>query len=125
MTGRRAVDTPAACPASGGDPRCLRARSHPRRRVLASGGWACHAGLGGSAAGCQTAGGPLAGWVCTRMWITCAKRHRACARAVEMLGIPAPGRGHKRAFNWENTARALCMQEKPELSTRHAAKAHK
>jgi hypothetical protein len=59
------------------------------------------------------------------MWVTCAKRHQACARAVEMLGIPPPGRAHKKAFNWENMIRALCTQKKPELSTRHAAKAHK
>jgi hypothetical protein len=42
MTGRRAVDTRAACAVSGGGHRCLVARSHPRRRVLASGVWACH-----------------------------------------------------------------------------------
>ena len=63
--------------------------------------------------------------MCISMWVTCAKRHQACARAVEMLGIPPPGRAHKKAFNWENTIRALCMQKKSELSTRHTAKAHR
>ena len=67
----------------------------------------------------------LTGFLCTSMWITCAKRHQACARAVEMLGIPAPGHAHERALNWENATRTLCMQKEPELSTRHAAKAHK
>ena len=33
-------------------------------------------------------------FLCTRMWITCAKRQQACARAVEMLGIPPAGRAH-------------------------------
>jgi len=37
----------------------------------------------------------LTGHVCTSMWITCAQRRRACAGAVEMLGIPPPGRAHK------------------------------
>ena len=69
--------------------------------------------------------GRLVGYVCASMWITCAKRHRACARAVEMLGIPPPGRAHKRVFNWENTTRALCIQKKRELSTPRAAKAYK
>ena len=26
--------------------------------------------------------------LCTNMWMTCAQRRRACAYAVEMLGIP-------------------------------------
>ena len=69
--------------------------------------------------------GLLAGYVCTSMWITCAKRRRACAPAVEMLGIPPPGSAHKRAFNWENATRALWIQKKPELSTRRAVKAYK
>ena len=41
--------------------------------------------------------------MCISMWVTCAKRPQACARAVEMLGIPPPGRADKKAFNWENT----------------------
>ena len=63
--------------------------------------------------------------LCTNMWITCAQRRRACAYAVEMLGIPLPGRNHDRAFTWENASRILCMQRKPELSTCHCAIANK
>jgi hypothetical protein len=37
--------------------------------------------------------------LCTNMWITCAQRRRACAYAVEMLGIPLPGRNHDRGLN--------------------------
>ncbi len=59
--------------------------------------------------------------LCTNMWITCAQRRRACAYAVEMLGIPLPGRNHDRAFTWESASRTLCMQRKRELSTCHAA----
>jgi hypothetical protein len=59
------------------------------------------------------------------MWITCVKRRQACARIGEMLGIVLPGRADDRAFTWESAARALCMEKKPELSTRHAAIAHK
>jgi len=55
--------------------------------------------------------------LCTNMWITCAQRRRACAYAVEMLGIPLPGRNHERAFTWENASSILCIQRKPELST--------
>ena len=62
--------------------------------------------------------------VCTSMWITCAKRHQTCAHAVEMLGIPPPGRPHIRAFSWENTIHTLCILRRLELSTRHAAIAH-
>lgn len=59
--------------------------------------------------------------LCTNMWMTCAQRRRACAYAVEMLGIPLPGRNHDRAFTWESVSRILCMQRKLELSTCHAA----
>ncbi len=59
--------------------------------------------------------------LCTNMWITCAQRRRACAYAVEMLGIPLPGRNHDRDFTWESASHTLCMQGKPELSTCHAA----
>ena len=58
------------------------------------------------------AAGLPAGCVCTSMWITCVKRHQACARAVEMLGIRPPGCAHERALNWENTTRSLCTQRK-------------
>jgi len=67
--------------------------------------------------------GLLAGCVCISLWITCAKRHQACVRAVEMLGIPLLGRAGKGAFNWEDMKRALCTQRNPDLSTHHAAKA--
>jgi hypothetical protein len=59
--------------------------------------------------------------VCTSMWITCAKRHQACAHAVEMLGIPPAARPHIRVFSWENTTHTLYTQRKLELSTRRAA----
>ena len=59
--------------------------------------------------------------LCTNMWITCAQRRRACAYAVEMLGIPLPVRQPDRNFTWENASRTLCMQSKTELSTCHAA----
>lgn len=42
--------------------------------------------------------GLLTGCVCISLWITCAKRHLACARAVEMLGIPPLGRAGKAGF---------------------------
>jgi hypothetical protein len=71
------------------------------------------------------AAGLLTGVVCISMWITCAQRHQACARAVEMLGISLPGPAHKRALNWGNTARTVWMQWNQELSTRHGAKLHK
>ena len=63
--------------------------------------------------------------LCTNMWMTCAQRRRACAYAVEMLGIPMPGRNHNRAFTWDSMSRILCMQRKPELSTCHAAISNK
>ena len=69
--------------------------------------------------------GLLTGCVCISLWITCAKRHQACVRAVEMLGIPLLGRAGKGAFNWEDMKRALCTQRNPDLSTRRAAKARK
>ena len=71
------------------------------------------------------AGELRAGLVCTTMWITCVKRRQACAHIGEMLGIVLPGRAHDRAFTWESTARALCIEKKLKLSTRHAAIAHK
>ena len=67
----------------------------------------------------------MPGLLCTTMWITCVKRRQACAHIGEMLGIVLPGRAHDRAFTWESTARTLCMEKKPELSTRRAAIAHK
>jgi len=128
MTGRQPVDTRAACPVKDGEHRCLLARAHPRRDPIHAGSWrpawrACHAspgaliccGLPARHQDCRPA-------VCINMWITCAKRHQACARAVEMLGIPPPGPAGKRSSNWEDATRALCMKRNPELSTRHAAK---
>ena len=63
--------------------------------------------------------------LCTTMWITCAKRRRACAHIGEMLGIVLPGRARNRAFTWESAIYALWMEKERELSTRHAAIAHK
>jgi hypothetical protein len=63
--------------------------------------------------------------MCISVWITCAKRHQACARSVEMLGIRLLGRTDNKASNWVNTIRALCVQGNLKLSTCHAVKAHK
>ena len=71
------------------------------------------------------AGELLTGLLCTTMWISCVKRRRACALIGEMLGIALPGRARNRAFAWESAIRALCIEKEPELSTRHAATAHK
>ena len=89
----------------------LRARSHPRR-VLASGvpGVSRKPRRAGLLPAASPAAGLPAGCVCTSMWITCVKRHQACARAVEMLGIPPPGCAHERALNWENTTRSMCTK---------------
>ena len=62
--------------------------------------------------------------LCTTMWITC-ENARACAHIGEMLGIVLPGRAGDRAFTWESAIRALWMEKERELSTRHAAIAHK
>jgi hypothetical protein len=59
--------------------------------------------------------------LCTNMWMTCAQRRQACAYAVEMLGIPPPGRTGTGHFTWENASHILCIQGKLELSTRCAA----
>jgi len=59
--------------------------------------------------------------LCTNMWITCAQRRRACAYAVEMLGIPLPVPQPDSTFTWESASRTLCMQRKTELSTCHPA----
>jgi hypothetical protein len=72
-------------------------------------------------AACQRGKGLLPCCLCTNMWITCAQRRRACAYAVEMLGIPLPVPPPDRNFTWENASRTLCMQRKTELSTCHAA----
>ncbi len=42
-----------------------------------------------------------------------------------MLGIPPPGRAQDRASTWENAPGGLCVENKPELFTRHAAIADK
>jgi len=63
--------------------------------------------------------------LCTTMWITCVKRRRACAHIGEMLGIVLPGRARNRAFTWESAIHALWTEKEPELSTHHAATAHK
>jgi hypothetical protein len=98
-------------------------RSHPGPgQILASGRLAGHASTGAPSRCClpAPATGLLPCCLCTNMWMTCAQRHRACAYAVEMLGIPLRGQNHDRAFTWESGSRILCMQRKLELSTCHA-----
>ena len=62
--------------------------------------------------------------LCTTMWITCAKRRRACARIGKCWGLccrAAPVTGP-----WRGKARPRPVDgERTELSTRHAAIAHK
>ena len=67
----------------------------------------------------------MPGLLCTTMWIACVKRRQGCAHIGEMLGIVLSGGAHDRAFTWESTARTLCIEKKPVLSTRRAAIAHK
>ena len=97
----------------GGDHRCPASRAISSAPVLASG----VPGLSRKPrrADLLLAVGPLTGIVCISMWISCAKRRQACARGVEMLGIPPPGPAHKRAADWENTTRALCMKRKSAI----------
>jgi hypothetical protein len=59
------------------------------------------------------------------MWITCAKRRGACGHRGEMLGIVLPSGPHNSAATWDFAIHILCINKKPELSTRHAAMAHK
>jgi hypothetical protein len=63
--------------------------------------------------------------LCTTMWITCAKRPRACARIGKCWGLCCRGRACNRALAWENVVHILWIGKKAELSTRHAAIAHK
>jgi hypothetical protein len=125
----RAVDTRAArlvAKAAATTGACLRPRSDPRGpgarrigRVMQA--RRCAHPLRAAQPGKRSADRP----VCTSMWITCAKRHQACGRAVEMLGIRPPGRPLIRVLSWEDTSHTLCTPRKPELSTHHAAIAHK
>lgn len=123
---RVAVDAWAACSLGDDHPAAaFLGRSHPGTgQILASGRLARHASTGAPIYYClpasQATGLPSC-CLCTNMWITCAQRRRACAYAVEMLGIPLPGRNHDRASTWESASRILWMQRKPELSTCHAA----
>jgi len=123
-TGGPTVDARAACPLGDGDHpmAAFLGRSHPGPgQILASGRLAGHASTGAPIRYCLPARHRTASYcLCTNMWITCAQRRRACAYAVEMLGIPLPGRSHDRAFTWESASRILCMQRKPELSTCHS-----
>ena len=66
-----------------------------------------------------------AGLLCTTMWITCVKRRRACAHPGKCWGSRGPGRAYDRAFTWGERDPHPANGEKPELSTRHAAIAHK
>jgi hypothetical protein len=54
----------------------------------------------------------------------CRKAPDLSARA-EMLGIPAAGPAHNRAFKCKNTIHTLYTGRKLRLSTGHAAIAHK
>ena len=115
MTGRQAVDPPAACLLKrrrASVPALLRDLSHAgswRPRVRGVSWKPRRAGL---LAAASPAIGLLAGFLCTSMWITCAKRRQACAHEVEMLGILPPRRAHEQALNWENTTRSMCTQRK-------------
>jgi hypothetical protein len=59
--------------------------------------------------------------LCTNMWITCAQRRRACAYEWKCWGFRCLAATMTGAFTWESASHTLCMQRKPELSTRHAA----
>ena len=98
----------------GGDHRCPASRAISSAPVLASGvpGLSRKPRRADLLLAASAAAGLLNGVVCISMWITCGQRHQACARGVEMLGIPPPGPAHKRAADWENTTRALCMKGK-------------
>lgn len=60
------------------------------------------------------------GFLCTTVWITCAKRRNACVRLGEMLGITLRGITHNMASTWEIVVPTLCVKQKPKLSTRRA-----
>ena len=61
-----------------------------------------------------------AGSLCTTVWITCAQQRRACVHRGEMLGIALRTDTHNRVFTCEIAIRALCVNENPLFSTRHA-----
>jgi len=119
------VDARAASPLGGGDHpvAALLGRSHPGLgQILASGRLAAHASTGRRAAAPSQPGIRTASrFLCTNMWMTCAQRRRACAYAVEILGIPLPARNHDRAFTCESASHILCIPRKSELSTCRAA----
>jgi len=69
--------------------------------------------------------GLYAGFLCTSMWITCAKRDHACAHVGEMLGISSPGCCHNSVITWESPIHNLCRKRKQELSTCRAAISNK
>ena len=64
-------------------------------------------------------------FLCTNLWMTCAEMPPDLSAHAEMLGIPAAGLAHKRAFNCKNTIHTLYTGRKLGLSTGHAAIAHK
>jgi hypothetical protein len=115
------VDARAASPPDGAEHSmaAFPGRSHPGPgQILASGMPAEHASAGaGPLLPADPVRGPLPCCLCTNVWMTCAQRCPACAYAVEMLGIPLPGRHQNRAFTWESASRILCMRRKLELST--------
>ena len=57
----------------------------------------------------------------TTVWITCVKRHRACAHIGEMLGSQLLVRPSVGVLTWGNAVRTLCINKELELSTHRAA----
>jgi len=121
---RRACGRCGARPAGGSEHpgACLLGRSQPGQ-ILASGAQARareHWRVDPLLSASTVRGLPLC-CLCTNMWMTCAQLRPTCAYAVEILGIPLPGRTRHKAFTWESATRTLCMQRKRKLSTRHAS----
>jgi hypothetical protein len=69
-----------------------------RARSSLSGRLAGHASTGAEPLVPALATGLLPCCLCTNMWMTCAQRRRACAYAVEMLGIPLHHHNHDRGL---------------------------
>ena len=122
-----------ACPAgrrqASGAP--LSARSHPAQvQILASGapGVSRKRRHADPPLAASLATGLSAGFLCTSMWITCAKRHHACGKAgttpVEMLGIAPSARLVKWLFNRQNTGPHPVHAEKTEIVHTPRRQAH-
>ena len=99
-------------------------RSHPGSgQILASGRLARHSSTGAPSRCCLPARqGDCSPAVCAQTCGSLVRNDpRACAYAVEMLGIPLPVPHPDRNLTWESASRTLCIQRKTELSTCHAA----